>query len=439
MSHIVAGVETEESPYTFFETESWSVELTRLPVVSADRLWRHHTELASIGALETGGIDRRAFSDADIAARNMLLGWARDRSFIVATDPIGNLFVKRPKAANVAPPILLGSHLDTQPAGGSFDGIFGVLAALEVLESLEDADIATQVPIELVVWANEEGSRFQPTTMGSAVFSSQMPISDAMEALDTDGVSFREALQTAMARVAVDEYREIGHPVGAYLETHIEQGPMLEAEKRTIGVVTGIQGLRWFTFEIMGEAGHAGTTPSARRKDALASAIGLIQHLHDVTSGEDDLLRFTVGRFEVYPNSPNTIPSRVLFTVDLRHPNNHVLARVGNQILDASWKLSTNCDVSVTETINSPATAFDERLIQYISDAATELGLPWMELTSGATHDAQHLAGVCPTAMIFIPCAGGISHSPAEQASHEDMAAGARVLAHVAMQLAKGH
>ena len=404
--------------------------------VRADRLWQRHMEIAAIGATGRGGVNRQALTPGDAEARRRVLDWASRRDFTASVDDIGNLFIRRAGTSPTAKPVVAGSHLDTQPAGGNFDGVFGVLAALEVLDAASDAGVATTRPMELVVWTNEEGSRFQPTTMGSAVFAGALPLDIALAARDSDGVTVEQALTETLKAVPVTDRHDFRSPMAAYLEAHIEQGPVLEATGNTIGVVTGIQGLRWFQIDVSGEMSHAGTTPRRNRRDALVAAVDMVKALQAFMFDEADTVRFTVGRFEVVPNSPNTVPGSVLFTIDFRHPDLDVLTRLGDQVERTCRAEAKGCGVSVVETMNAPPTEFDTAVIDLIRSAARHQALPHLEMVSGATHDAKFMAGHCPSGMIFVPCEHGISHNEAEKASSADVAAGARVLAEVAMRLA---
>ncbi len=403
--------------------------------VQEDRLWRRHRQIAEIGATGRGGVNRQALTPADAEARRRVLAWAAARGFAASVDPIGNLFIRRAGRSPTASSIVSGSHLDTQPTGGNFDGVFGVLAALEVLEAVDDAGVETAHPLELAIWTNEEGARFQPTTMGSAVFAGTVPLATALATVDAHGVTVEHALAQTLEAAPVTNRRAFRFPMAAYLEAHIEQGPVLEAAGKTIGVVSGIQGLRWFWGEVTGDEAHAGTTPRARRRDALLAAVDMVRALRDLMLDPTDTVRFTVGRFEVHPNSPNTVPGRVLFTVDFRHPDREVLARLGDEVAAVCRAHAGGCGVDVVETLNSPPTSFDRRICGLIQAAAERQGLAHMPIVSGATHDAKHMAGLCPTGMIFVPCERGISHNEAERAAAADLAAGARVLAEVMLGL----
>jgi beta-ureidopropionase / N-carbamoyl-L-amino-acid hydrolase len=404
--------------------------------VDGDRLWRRHMELAQIGATARGGVNRQALSPEDGRARAMLLGWAQARGFAGSVDPIGNFFIRRPGRDREATPVVTGSHLDTQPTGGKFDGVYGVLAGFETLEAMSDLGLATRRPIDLVVWTNEEGSRFPPTTMGSAVFAGALPLDRALSTQDAAGTSVGEALAWTLGAAPVEGRRPLGFPIAAYVEAHIEQGPILEARQKVIGAVTAIQGLRWFSIEVLGQAAHAGTTPRRRRRDAFSAAVAMVAALERLMLDDSDTVRFTVGRVEVAPNSPNTVPARVFFTVDFRHPDAATLARLGDQIEGVCRANARGCEVSVTETIRSEPATFSSAIVSSVAAAAFRLGLPHMDIVSGATHDAKFMAGRCPSGMIFIPCRDGVSHCEEEEATPDHVAAGTRVLAEIIVELA---
>jgi N-carbamoyl-L-amino-acid hydrolase len=404
--------------------------------VREDRLWQRLMEIATIGATGRGGVNRQALTPEDTEARWCLLTWAAQRGFSASIDAIGNLFIRRPGNEATASPVLAGSHLDTQPTGGNFDGIYGVLAAFEVLEAVSDIGVVTKRPLEIVVWTNEEGARFQPTTMGSAVFAGALALETALATTDTAGMSVALALAASMQRLAVAPQRVFRFPIAAYLEAHIEQGPILETTHHTLGIVSGIQGLRWFRIEVAGEEAHAGTTPRRIRKDAFVAAVRMVIALQALMYDAADTVRFTVGRFEVTPNSPNTVPGRVLFTIDLRHPEAAVLSRLGNQVEAVCRDQAHGCGVVVTETLHSPPVEFDPAIRDRLRNAATHQALAHMDIISGATHDAKYMADLCPSGMLFVPCRGGISHNEAEYATPSDLAAGTKVLAEVMLELA---
>lgn len=404
--------------------------------VNSERLWSRHMEMARIGATPRGGVNRPALSAADAEARRLMVRWAKARGFRLTTDDIGNLFIRRPGRDDAASPVMTGSHLDSQPTGGRFDGTYGVLAGFEALETLEDAGITTRSPIEVVVWTNEEGTRFAPGMMGSGVFADRLALADLLTRRDVEGISVGDALKSFLAATP-----EIGKrrsaPPAAYIEAHIEQGPLLERAGKTIGVVTAIQGARWFQLELTGTEAHAGTTPLSARRDAMAAAIRILSRLQETIPDDADTVRFTVGRFHVFPGSPNTVPGRVVFTIDLRHPDAASLERLEAQIRRMAEREAPPCPVEVTRTLHAEPTLFAPSLVRNVRETARRLGFSHMDITSGALHDAAHLATICPTAMIFIPCMGGISHNEIEAATPEDVAAGAAVLTHVLTELAE--
>lgn len=399
------------------------------------RLWQRHLDMAKLGATAKGGVNRQALSAEDMAARRLLMSWAAARGFAVSTDAIGNLFVRRRGSEAGAAPVMTGSHMDSQPTGGRFDGIYGVLAGFEALEALEDAGIATRHPIEVVAWTNEEGSRFPVGAMGSAVFAGRLPLEQALAVVDPAGTTVEAALTQTLAAAPVP-HRSLGGKVTAYVEAHIEQGPRLEAECKTIGVVTAIQGSRRYAVEVVGEEAHAGTTPLRARKDALSSAVAIVTALEKLMHDPSDTIRFTVGRFEVHPGSPNTVPGRVYFTIDFRHPDLAVLDERGGRVAEVAAAHARGCVVTVTSLTNVPPTVFAPSIVGLIRDTAVRLGLPYMDMPSGAGHDAMHIATLCPAGMIFVPCARGVSHNEAESATPADLAAGARVLVEVLTALA---
>jgi N-carbamoyl-L-amino-acid hydrolase len=404
--------------------------------VDRERLWQRHMEMARIGAIPGNGVNRAAFSKEDIAARKLLISWARVRNFAVAMDAIGNLFIRRPGTDPHAAPVMTGSHIDSQPCGGRFDGTYGVLAGLEALEALELAGVKTRRPVELVAWSNEEGGRFQPCTMGSAVYTGAKVLGDFLEVRDNDGTALKDALAQTLAATPEAAKRELNAPAAAYVEAHIEQGPLLEQEGKTIGVVTGIQGLRWCNVEVFGETAHAGTTPLAARKDALRDAIAAINALHELTRDASDTIRFTVGRMLVTPNSPNSVASHVMFSVDVRHPDLATVARLGDAVEPAVRKAVKHCSVRITPTLHDDPCTFDPAVVECVERAAQALNIPHRRMASGASHDANYMSRVCPSGMIFVPCEKGISHNEAENARPEDLAAGARVLTAALLELA---
>ena len=404
--------------------------------IDEDRLWQRHMEMAQIGAIPNNGVNRAAFSKEDITARKRLISWARARKFSIAIDAIGNIFIRRPGTDPHALPVMTGSHMDSQPRGGRFDGIYGVLAGFEALEAIDEAGLRTRRPLEVVAWSNEEGGRFPPCTMGSAVYTGARPLGDFLATTDNEGIALGTALKETLDATPGLELRPLNAPAAGYIEAHIEQGPLLEREGKTIGVVTGIQGLRWFNVEILGECAHAGTTPLGVRKDAFREAVDAINALRELTRDPNDVLRFTVGRVLVTPNSPNTVPNHVLFSVDMRHPDLATISRLGAAVEPTVRGALKHCSFKITPTLHDDPCAFDPAVVDCVEHAAQALDLPHRRMSSGASHDAMYMARVCPTAMIFIPCEKGVSHNEAENATPADVAAGTRVLAAALLDLA---
>lgn len=404
--------------------------------VDQERLWDRHMQMARFGAIPGHGVNRQALSDEDIAARAHLITWAEARGYELAVDHIGNLFVRRAGTGATDPPVLAGSHMDSQPRGGRFDGIYGVLAGCEALEAMDEAGIRTRRPVEVVAWTNEEGSRFAPGCMGSMAFAGVRTLEEFAAVTDADGTPLGDALAKTLAATPELERRSLGMPVAAYVEAHIEQGPLLESAGLAVGVVSGIQGMRWYRVEIEGETAHAGTAPLSGRRDAVQGMLRTIQALNALTADPEDTLRFTVGQVEVSPNSINTVANAARFTIDLRHGSLDMLDRIGGAIGETSRQAAAPCTVGVTQLFRKDPIRFDEAVTNTIGRAAASLNLGWTPLPSGAGHDAGFLAEVCPAGMIFVPCRGGISHNVAEYAAPEHLAAGAKVLAATIVDLA---
>jgi N-carbamoyl-L-amino-acid hydrolase len=404
--------------------------------IDAARLWSHLVEFGEIGGIGGGGVCRLALGEEELLARRHIVGWARTRGYRVFVDPVANLFVRRDGTDPEAAPVITGSHIDTQPQGGRFDGAYGVIAGLEALAALDGASVQTRRPIEVVAWTNEEGVRFTPGAMGSMVFSGALALRDIAERRGSDGVTLSAALASALAATPEATFRPTVRPVAAYVEAHIEQGPELEAKDIPIGVVEGIQGVRWFDVDVVGSGAHAGTTPLSRRRDAFQDALRIVNALNEWTSDPNDVLRFTVGRFEVTPNSRNTVPARVRLGIDLRHPDAGVLREKGDRIAAIAAAAAGRCEVSVREVFAKAPATFDPQVTDCIETAARLLRMPSLRMPSGAFHDALFLNDVCPTGMIFIPCERGISHDPAESITSAQAAAGARVLAATLVALA---
>ena len=391
------------------------------------RLWDSLMQLARIGATEKGGVCRLALTPLDRQGRDLFVAWAKGLGCTVRVDAIGNIFVRRAGSRDDLPPVMTGSHIDTQPTGGKFDGNYGVLAGLEVLRTLDDANLRTVAPLEVAVWTNEEGSRFVPVMMGSGVFAGAFTLEHALGQRDRDGVSVSEAL--AQIGYAGDG-PFAPHRVGAYFEAHIEQGPVLEANAKTIGVVQGALGQRWYDVTVHGMEAHAGPTPMESRRDALLVASGLIAEVNRIARAHAPHGRGTVGWLNVHPNSRNVIPGRVTFTVDFRAADDHALSSMDAALRAACTAAATQdgMSVDVEQVVYFPPQPFDAKLVGAVRDGAQTLGLSAMEVVSGAGHDAVYLARVAPTAMIFVPCKDGISHNEIEDALPEHLEAGCNVL-----------
>jgi N-carbamoyl-L-amino-acid hydrolase len=396
--------------------------------VNGERLWASLMELARIGATAKGGVCRLAASDLDGEARRLFIHWCEEAGCAVTVDLIGNIFARRPGRNPELPPVMSGSHLDTQPTGGKFDGAYGVLAALEVVRSLNDMGYETEAPLEIVAWTNEEGSRFSPAMVGSGAFAGVFPLE---EALATPDNVTRVTLGAELDRIGFAGSTPVGgHPVGAYFEAHIEQGPILEAAGLPIGIVTGAQGQRWYEITVIGQEAHAGPTPMPRRRDALVGAARMSDAVNKIGHAHAPYACATVGFVQVSPNSRNTIPGRVFFAVDFRHPDDAVLTAMDRELREAcvAAAATQGLDCEVKEFWYFPPTPFDPRLVGAVRAAATAQNYPHQDIVSGAGHDAVYVARVAPTAMIFVPCVGGISHNEIEDAKPDDLTAGCNVL-----------
>jgi len=421
---------------------SSSIAPNLIAAVDEGRQWDRLMELAKLGAI-TGadgspGVNRACLTPLDREARRMLIGWAEGLGLTATVDEIGNLFLRHEGTEAGAAPVMTGSHMDTQPAGGRFDGIWGVIAGLEAVQAIREAGVATRRPIEVVAWTNEEGGRFAPGCMGSMAYAHFKPANAWDAVADLQGVTFRAALEEHLAAEADLTRRALGGKPHAYVEAHIEQGPLLEAEGLDIGVVTGIQGSRWFLVEIKGETAHAGTAPVSTRRDAVQDMIRAVNALNALMTDPTDVIRFTVGQIEVLPNSSNTVADTVRFTIDFRHPDKDLLLANGDAIEPTIRSAVKHCDVTVTERFHALPVAFDELVLGAVQRAADAQGLRSTAMPSGAFHDAQFMVPICPTGMIFVPCRKGVSHNPAEYSEPGQLAAGARVLAAALVELANG-
>ncbi|MFK0311075.1 Zn-dependent hydrolase [Pseudomonas sp. NPDC090233] len=395
--------------------------------VKTDRLWQSLMDLARLGATPKGGVCRLALTDLDRQARDLFVQWCEAAGCSVTVDGIGNIFARRPGRNPKLPPVMTGSHIDTQPTGGKFDGCFGVMAGLEVIRTLNDLGIETEAPLEVVVWTNEEGSRFPPCMMGSGVFAGKFTLQETLAKRDAQDVTVGEALDGIGY---AGERAVLGHPVGAYFEAHIEQGPILEDQAKTIGVVLGALGQKWFDLTLRGVEAHAGPTPMHLRKDALVGAAAVVEAVNRAALTHQPHACGTVGCLQAYPGSRNVIPGEVRMTLDFRHLEGE---RLDSMIADVRAVIDATCakhslSHELTPTADFPALYFDRGCVDAVRTSAHTLGLPHMDIVSGAGHDAIFLAELGPAGMIFVPCENGISHNEIENATPEDLAAGCAVL-----------
>lgn len=400
--------------------------------INSSRLWNSIMETAKIGGTLKGGVKRLTLTDLDAQVRHWFIARCKEAGCEVHYDDMGNIFARRPGRDASLPPIAIGSHLDTQPTGGKFDGILGVLAGLEIICALNDANIQTNAPIEVINWTNEEGSRFSPAMLSSGVFAGVFDKNYAYERADRDGLKFGDELK----RIGFAGEEPCGsHKLSAHLELHIEQGPILEDEEKTIGIVTGIQGIRWYEVTVTGVECHAGSTPMHLRQDALVISAKMIEAVQAAafTHGPDAVA--TVGLLEVRPNSRNVIPGEVFFTIDLRDPSDRIVAVMEGDIKKAFSKIIENSNVTyvLERTWCSPAVHFNPACIAEVEKSAALLNYPARKMVSGAGHDSAYTAKIAPTTMIFVPCEKGISHNEAEKTELEQVAAGTDVLLHVVL------
>ncbi len=405
--------------------------------VNGERLWQSLMTMAEIGATRKGGVCRLTLSDEDRRGRDLFRRWCEEAGLSVSVDRMGSMFARRPGRDERRPPVVLGSHLDSQPTGGKFDGALGVLAALEVIRTLNDQGVETDAPLEVVNWTNEEGARFAPAMIASGVFAGVFDLDYGLSRKDHAGKTIGEELQCIgyAGDVPVG-----GREIGALFELHIEQGPILEREGRRVGIVTGAQGVRWYDCEAVGAETHAGPAPMEVRRDALMHAARLLESIYKVATDRPPHGRATVGEFTAHPGSRNTVPGRVAFTIDIRHPDGETLDAM-HADLEAAFARA-NAESRLEHKIeciwHAPPVAFHPECIDAVRRATRTLGLSGMEMVSGAGHDAVYIARVVPTAMIFVPCKDGLSHNEEEYAAPQACEDGANVLLHAVLARAAG-
>jgi len=404
--------------------------------VDGERLWDSLAEMAKIGATEKGGCCRLALTDLDRQGRDLFVSWCQQAGCTIKVDRMGNIFARRAGRNNDLAPIVTGSHLDTQPTGGRFDGVYGVLAGLEVVRSLNDLGYETERPVEVAVWTNEEGSRFPPAMVASGVFSGEFTLEYGLSRADPDGKTMGEELE----RIGYAGPEEVGgRDVHAYFEAHIEQGPILEIEDKTIGIVTDAQGQRWYELNLTGVESHAGPTPMGRRKDALLGAARVIDMVNRIGLDHAPVACATVGMINSYPNSRNVIPGQVFLTIDFRHPDDSVLAEMDREMRVGVQEICDRIGLQheLEQIFYYAPIHFDESCVSAVRDGARDCGFSAREIVSGAGHDACYLAKVAPTSMIFIPCIDGISHNEIEDVKPEWITAGADVLLRAVLEKAE--
>jgi N-carbamoyl-L-amino-acid hydrolase len=403
--------------------------------VNGKRLWDSLMTMAKIGATKKGGVCRLALTDLDREGRDLIVSWAKEAGCTVKVDQMGNVFMRRAGRNADAAPVVTGSHADSQPTGGRFDGIYGVLGGIEVIRSLNDRGIETEHPVEVVIWTNEEGSRFAPAMVASGVFAGEFTLDYGLSRKDVDGKTIGEELKRI--GYAGDEPCG-GRKLHAAFELHIEQGPILEAENMTIGVVTDAQGQRWYEITLTGQEAHAGPTPMPRRRDALLGASRVVELVNRIGLDNAPLACATVGMMQVHPNSRNVIPGRVFFTVDFRHPDDAVLAKMDAALREGVEKIASasGLETQLEQIFYYAPIAFDAACVKSVRAAAERFGYAHRDMVSGAGHDACYLSKVAPTSMVFVPCVDGISHNEIEDASEEWIEAGANVLLHAMLERA---
>lgn len=397
--------------------------------IDCNRLWASLMEMARIGATSKGGVCRLALTDLDRQSRDLFVRWCKEAGCTVKVDKMGNIFAQRAGRNNDLAPVATGSHLDTQPTGGRFDGVYGVLAGLEVIRTLNDHGTQTERPVEVSVWTNEEGSRFAPSMVASGVYAGVFTLDYGLSRTDSEGKTIGQELE----RIGYAGSEPVGgRPVHAFFETHIEQGPILENEGQIIGVVTDAQGQRWYELTLTGQDSHAGPTPMPIRRDALLGAAKVIQLVNEIGLKHAPIAVSTVGMLNVFPNSRNVIPGKVFLTVDFRCPDDAKLTRMDAELKTGVAKIAAagRLEQELKQIFQYDSVHFDETCVEVVRASAKRLGYTTRDIVSGAGHDACHLSKVTPTAMVFVPCIGGISHNEIEDAKPEWIEAGGNVLFH---------
>ena len=402
--------------------------------IDGRRLWSRLMRMAQIGGTENGGVCRLALTDLDREGRELYCQWARDAGCEIQVDAMGNIFARRAGTDDSAGAVAAGSHLDTQPSGGKFDGALGVLASLEVIDTLNDHGVHTRAPIESIVWTNEEGARFGPAMLGSGVYAGVFDLAFAYDRRDQDDIGLGDELK----RIGyVGNLDSAAHNLAAHFELHIEQGPVLENNAMDVGVVTGVNGIMWYELEVQGFETHAGPTPMAMRRDPVPIAAQIIPEIYAAAETEGDDARCTIGVMKTQPGSPNTVPAKVSFTVDIRHPAKDALERIEEALSRLIARYGKGkCPISLKRTWYSPPVNFADSCIQAVSEAAALCCYESQPISSGAGHDSVYISGLVPTGMIFVPCRDGLSHNELEYTSPDQAAKGANVLLHAMLKSA---
>ncbi|MBY0154248.1 M20 family metallo-hydrolase [Cytobacillus oceanisediminis] len=412
------------------------METTKL-MVNRKRLLDTINVSSSIGALENGGLNRLALTEEDKKMRNIFVKWLQEEKLDVRVDDLGNIYGRRKGKLNDSPAVAIGSHLDTQPCGGRFDGILGVLTALEVVRTLNENNIETDYPIEIVNFTNEEGARFEPPMLGSGGVAGEFTTDFIYNTKDNENISFQEALKKI--QYMGDEKHRL-RDIKYFIELHVEQGPILEKNNKLIGIVEGIQGISWLNVKVVGETNHAGPTPMEDRKDALAPSAKMVTKVYEITN-EIEGLKTTVGKLNVKPNITNVIPGEVEFMIDVRHKDDEIRAGTIDRLREQLGTIAVmnNVEVTISTDWNSDAVLFSSEVMDAISEAAGVLGYSTLRLFSGPGHDAKYISKMADTGMIFLPSINGISHNEKELTLEDDIEKGANVLLNTILKLARAH
>lgn len=403
--------------------------------INAQRLWASLMDMAQIGATPKGGVCRVALSDEDKIGRDQFIEWCEAADCTIEIDQMGNIFARRAGRDNSLKAVMMGSHLDSQPTGGKFDGVYGVLAGLEVIRTLNDHQIITEHPIELVSWTNEEGARFAPAMIGAGVFASAFTLDYAYTRTDKSGKRLGDELD----RIGYKGSLAVGNRTyKATFEVHIEQGPILEAEKTSVGIVTGVQGIHWYDLIIVGKETHAGPSPMSFRRDPVKAAIPVLQKIYALADTYAPLAKVTVGYLDASPGVKNTVPGQLKISLDFRHPEASILDQMEQdlKVIIQEESQVSQLEMTLEDVWYSPPVAFDTHCIHAVKKATEALGVSALKMVSGAGHDAVYVSKVAPTSMIFIPCEDGLSHNELENATPEDVVDGANVLLHAVLEMA---